>query len=187
MKSSNFIWYLLSVLSGFLIAGIILLLNTPDSGSSIKLISAPTPIPIKVYLSGEIENPGIYELPVNSRLEDLVILAGIQLPIGADYNLASKLFDGQHILISSSPIIERNNASISIDSSEFEKININEANLNELIRLPGIGETRAKDIIIYRESHGYFDTIEDILNVPGIGTATFNQLQDKIVTNSINP
>ena len=186
MKGSNFLWYLLSVLSGFLIAGIILLLNSHDSGSAIKLISAPTPLPIKVYISGEIGNPGIYELPVNSRLEDLIILSNNQMPSGSEYNLASKLFDGQHIHISPISIIVKNNSSITAIPNDFEKININQANLEELIRLPGIGETRAKDIIVYRESHGYFDTIEDILNVPGIGEATFNQLQDKIVTNSIN-
>ena len=186
MKGSNFLWYLFSVLSGFLIAGIILLLNSHDPGQAIKIISAPTPLPIKVYLSGEIENPGIYELPANSRLEDLVILSGIQLPTGSNYNLVSRLYDGQHIHISPTPLNEKNNSDILVTSSDIEKININDANLEELISLPGIGETRAKDIIMYRESHGYFDTIEDILNVPGIGEATFNQLQDKIVTNSID-
>ncbi len=186
MKGSNFFWYLLSVLSGFLIAGVILLLNTNDTNPAILISPVPTSLPLKVYLSGDIENPGIYELPVNSRLEDLVSLSGIQIPPGSEYNLASKLYDGQHIHISSTPIIVRNLPDIPVNLTGFEKININEANIEELMQLPGIGATKAKEIIIYRESHGYFDTIEDILNVPGIGEATFNQLQDKIVTNSIN-
>jgi len=116
----------------------------------------------------------------------LVTLSGSVLPIGSDYNLASKLYDGQHIHISPIQLVERNNADIPFIASEIEKININEANIEELMRLPGIGETKAKEIIMYRESFGYFVTIDDILNVPGIGEATFNQLQDKIVTNSIN-
>ena len=186
MKGSNFLYFLFSVLSGFLIAGIILLLNNPDPGTAIKIIPAPTPLPIKVYLSGEIGNPGVYELPANSRLEDLIILAGGQLPSGSEFNLVSKLYDGQHIHISSTPFIQRDHPSITFNSSDFVQVNINEASLEELISLPGIGETRAKDIILYRESHGYFDKIEDILNVPGIGEATFEQLQDKIVTNSID-
>ncbi|MDX9849175.1 MAG: helix-hairpin-helix domain-containing protein [Anaerolineaceae bacterium] len=186
MKGSNFFWYLLSVLSGFLIAGIILLLNTNNSSSAILIKPAPTPLPIKVYLSGDVENPGLYELPINSRLDDLVTLSGMQIPPGNEYNLASKLYDGQHINISSDPIIVRNLSDSPINLSEFEKININEATIEELIQLPGIGATKAKEIIIYRDSHGYFDTIEDILNVPGIGEATFGQLKDKIVTNSID-
>jgi len=183
MKGSNFFWYLLSILTGVLFAGVILLLNTKDTGLSITVVPAPTPLPIKVYLSGDIENPGVYQLPVDSRLEDLVILSKIIIPPESDLNLASKLYDGQHIQITSNKSAERINA---ITISDSEKININEADIEELMLLPGIGEAKAKEIVMYRESYGYFDTIEDILNVPGIGEATFEQLRDKIAINSVN-
>ncbi|PKO07563.1 MAG: hypothetical protein CVU41_02395 [Chloroflexi bacterium HGW-Chloroflexi-3] len=183
MKGSNFFWYLLSILAGFLIAGAILLLNSKDSGSPIIIVPAPTPLPIKVYLSGDIENPGVYLLPVDSRIEDLINISQIIIPPESDINLASKLYDGQHIQISSNnSIVETNTITI----TNSEKININEADIENLMLLPGIGETKAKEIVLYRETYGYFDTIEDILNVPGIGEATFNQLRDKIATNSVD-
>jgi competence protein ComEA len=183
MKGSNFYWYLLSILAGFLIAGAILLLNSKDSGSPIKIVPAPTQLPIKVYLSGDIENPGVYLLPVDSRMEDLINLSGVKINADSDINLASKLYDGQHIQIFSK------NSEVRINTfaiTNSEKININEADIEELMLLPGIGETKAKEIVLYRETYGYFDTIEDILNVPGIGEATFNQLRDKIATNSLD-
>ena len=54
-----------------------------------------------------------------------------------------------------------------------------------LTTLPGIGPTKANDIVQYREEFGFFDEIEDILNVPGIGEITFNQIKDLITTNQI--
>lgn len=183
MKGSNFFWYLLTILAGFLITGAILLLNSKDPGSPIKIVPAPTPLPIRVYLSGDIENPGVYQLPVDSRMEDLINLSGVQIFPDSEINLASKLYDGQHIKIFSNDSDVKTNT-ISITNSE--KININEAGIEELMLLPGIGETKAKEIVLYRETYGYFDTIEDILNVPGIGEVTFNQLRDKIATNSLD-
>ncbi|MDO9085830.1 MAG: helix-hairpin-helix domain-containing protein [Anaerolineaceae bacterium] len=181
MKSSNFIWFFFSVLAGFLLAGIVILFNNRDTGTSVTLIPAPTALPIKVFLSGNIEKPGVYELPPSSRVEDLFVMAEIDTQINHQYNLAAKLYDGQQIIISSNNLSLKE---ISVDN--FSKININEAGIDELVELPGIGETRARDIILYRESNGYFDRIEDILNVPGIGQSTFNQIKDKIVTNSIS-
>ena len=180
MKSSNLVWFLFSLLAGFLLAGILLLLNNRDTGTSVKIIPAPTAMPIKVFLSGDIEKPGVYELPPSSRVEDLFVMAEIDTQINHQYNLASKLYDGQHIIIYS------NNSKLNeISIGNYTQININEADINELVKLPGIGETRARDIILYRESNGFFDKIEDILNVPGIGQSTFNLIKDKIVTNSI--
>jgi competence protein ComEA len=65
------------------------------------------------------------------------------------------------------------------------KVNINDADSNLLVTLPGIGPSKAEDIIKYREEFGFFDEIEDILNVPGIGEYTFNQIKDLITTNQI--
>jgi competence protein ComEA len=180
MKGSNFIWYLISVFSGFLLAGVVILLTNHNPGESIKIIAAPTPAPIKVFISGNIDKPGVYELTPESRLEDLFLAASVDEQFYYQFNLASKLYDGQHIkiLTDDSKVKE-----LIIENSS--KININEANIEDLMSLPGIGETRAKEIIMYRESNGYFDRIEDILNVPGIGNSTFNQIKENIETNSI--
>ena len=182
MKYSNYIWYILVVLSGFLITGIFLLFLNRDHSEPITLIPVPTPEPIIVYLSGDIDNPGIYELEKESRLEDLFILANVDIISNRHYNLASKLYDGQHIIINNNGYA---NESKNLDMSLI-LININEANMEQLITLPGIGESKAKEIILYRETYGYFDRIEDILNVPGIGESTFNQFKDMIVINSVN-
>ena len=173
----------MAILSGFLIAGAVILFNTQKNGNPITIIPAPTSSPIKVYISGDVDKPGVYELPPGSRLEDLLFMAGIDSNMSYQFNLASKLYDGQHILITDKNLTEN---SSNIEAGNSLQININEANIEELMKLPGIGATRAKDIVFYRETIGYFNKIDDILNVPGIGENTFNQIKDKIVTNSIN-
>ena len=182
MKYSNYIWYTLAVLSGFLVTGIFILILNRDHSEPITLIPVPTPEPIIVYLSGDIDNPGIYELENDSSFDYLFILANVDIISNRHYNLASKLYDGQHIIINNNGYA---NESKNLDMSLI-LININEANMEQLITLPGIGESKAKEIILYRETHGYFDRIEDILNVPGIGESTFNQFKDMIVINSVN-
>jgi len=98
-------------------------------------------------------------------------------------NLASKLFDGQHIQIKTFDDPQKYQVFQAVSD---ERININEANLKELTSLPGIGETKAQEIIKYREAIGYVDKIEDIRKVPGIGNATDEQIKEMITTNSIN-
>ena len=76
---------------------------------------------------------------------------------------------------------------IPLKSTNLEsiKVNINDAISNLLTTLPGIGPTKANDIVQYREEFGFFDEIEDIINVSGIGEITFNQIKDLITTNQI--
>lgn len=183
MKGSNYFWFLMSFLSGVLISGIMLLLLSNKPNNPITLIPAPTPLPIKVYLSGDISHPGVYELQKGSRLEDLLIIANVNMADLNNLNLASKLFDGQHIQITTFDYPQKYQVFQAVSD---ERININEANLKELTSLPGIGETKAQEIIKYREAIGYFDKIEDILKVPGIGNATYEQIKEMITTNSIN-
>ena len=67
-----------------------------------------------------------------------------------------------------------------IGESGDSRVNINTAELAELTTLPGIGESRAKDILAYREANGDFTKIEDLMKVPGIKEGTFNKLKDLI-------
>lgn len=177
----------MAIFFGFLFSGLILLINSRPNGNSIQIIPAPTVSPIQVYITGAVQKPGLYQLEKGSRLSDLITMAG-GLTTSKTYNLnlAAKLYDGQHILLD-----EELNLTESSDKSDMQslasikKININEANIEELETLPGIGETRAKDIINYRNTIGFFEEIEDILNVKGIGESTFDKLKDLIVTNQI--
>ena len=187
MVKKYFIPVILAILFGFLFSGLILLINSRPNGNSIQIIPAPTISPIQVYITGEVQKPGLYQLEKGSRLSDLISIAGgLTSSNSYNVNLAAKLYDGQHIhLDEESKLTESSNKSETQILTATKKININEANIEELETLPGIGETRAKDIIDYRNTIGFFEEIEDILNVKGIGEFTFDKLKDLIVTNQI--
>ena len=133
---------------------------------------------ITVYVSGEVNSPGLVELPSDSRIADAIKACGDFTPLAdkAKINLAQKLTDGMQIQVSSkAPVINSNNSSSNL-------ININTATKEDLDTLPGIGPATAQKIIDYRQEHGNFSSIEDIKNVKGIGEAKFSKMQDKICT-----
>lgn len=70
----------------------------------------------------------------------------------------------------------------SLPPTEAERVNINTASLDELCAIPGIGETRAADIIAYRETHGAFLSTADIMLVEGIGEGIYDNISDYITT-----
>ena len=129
-----------------------------------------------VYICGSVMNPGVYELEAGSRIYDVISLAGGVLD-DADIdviNQAEKISDGQKIYV---PRYGENSRE---DDNTGGLVNINTADIAGLTKLPGIGESRAKDIISYRESAGGFSRIEDIMNVSGIKEAAFNKIKDYI-------
>lgn len=139
---------------------------------------------IGVYISGEVKNTGVYYLKKDSRITDLINICG-GLTEEADVskiNPAQKLNDSDKIII---PKKEENLNTESIeDTNESdinvqEKININTATKDELTSLNGIDEATANKIINYRNKNK-FKEIEDIMNVPGIGEAKFNNIKDYI-------
>jgi competence protein ComEA len=181
MKIKKFLYGFNLILLGFFISGVILLICAPPKSNPISLSPIPTEIPIQVFISGSVKNPGIYILEKNSRLSDLVEKAGgFTTSEFTEYNLASKLYDGQHVQIGK--LVE---TAQKISGIESIKLNINEADIDSLCSLPGIGPSKAAEIILYREQYGFYEKIEDILNVPGIGETTFSQIKDLIVTNQI--
>lgn len=146
---------------------------------------------ITVYVSGEVNSPGLVELPSDSRIADAIKACGDFTPLAdkAKINLAQKLTDGMQIQVSSkTPVINSNeqvndtNSNSPNNNSSSNLININTATKEDLDTLPGIGPATAQKIIDYRQEHGNFSSIEDIKNVKGIGEAKFNKMQDKICT-----
>lgn len=141
---------------------------------------------IAVYISGKVKNEGIYYLGKNSRVLDVIDLAG-GLTENADIskiNPAQKLNDSDKIIVpekKQDSIDEYITNTEDNDTSEVvaDKININTATKEELTTLNGIGEATANKIINYRKSND-FKEIEDIMNVPGIGEAKFNNIKDYI-------
>ena len=139
-------------------------------------------------------NPGVYEVNSTSRVNDVISLAGGLLE-GADtskINLAKVVEDEMTIIIySTEEVLEKfreencvcekcditNDACISSTTTDNQLININTADEKELQNINGVGETKAKSIIEYREENGLFTTIEDIKNVSGIGDSLFEKIK----------
>lgn len=141
----------------------------------------------KVYISGEINKPGVYQIKDGDRLEDLINEAGGLTDKASEktLNLAQRLDDQMKIYI---PNIDEENSLENIDpnqaanisaSSKSDLININTASKEELMSLPNIGDKRADAIIEYRSANK-FEKIEDIKNVTGIGDKFYEALKDLI-------
>ena len=176
---------------------------------------------IKVDIKGAVVSPGVYELEINARVQDVINIAGgLSENANIEYiNLSKKLKDEMVIIIYSNEYIEEyknknkepiyikyecdcpdvnNDACIkeedllnesNIDNSEKtysnelednKLVSINNASLEELMTLNGIGESKARAIIEYRENNGGFKAIEEIMNVSGIGEAAYSKIKDNI-------
>jgi len=158
-----------------------------------------------VHICGAVSAPGVYELPAGSRIIDAVEAGGGFLPEAdeACCNLAEEIVDGCQIYImtksescadgqtekkagiQTSPdgdmqTTDRNVRSNSAPALENGLVNLNTADVAALMTLPGIGESRAKAIISYREQQGAFTKIEDIMKISGIKQAAFSKIKDKI-------
>ena len=158
-----------------------------------------------VHICGAVSAPGVYELPAGSRIIDAVEAGGGFLPEAdeACCNLAEEIVDGCQICImtksescadgqtekkagiqtspdSDMQTTDRNVRSNSATALENGLVNLNTADVAALMTLPGIGESRAKAIISYREQHGAFAQIEDIMKISGIKQAAFSKIKDKI-------
>lgn len=147
---------------------------------------------IFVHICGQVESPGVYELPENSRVWDGVQAAGGFLE-DADsdaVNLAAPLSDGCKVTIpsvrdgESQDWYEENGSSGTAGSGQRDAagglIDINRASVSELTEIPGIGQVRAEAIAAYREAHGAFHTVEDIMNVTGIKEGLFEKMKGYI-------
>ncbi|MCR5488219.1 MAG: helix-hairpin-helix domain-containing protein [Lachnospiraceae bacterium] len=142
---------------------------------------------IYVYVCGQVVQPGVYEVPCEARIFEVLKLAGgvrEEADLSA-INQAQKLSDGQQIYIPSMGGDDETGQ----EGRKAEKpvddglVNINTADVSELVALPGIGETRARAIIDYREQQGPYQTVEDIMNVTGIKEGLYGKIADKIKVN----
>lgn len=149
---------------------------------------------VVIHIIGEVNNPGVVTLDEGSRIIDAINSAGGKTEEAdlSKINLAYIVEDGTQIYI---PRINENLNSVEIISSEAGKgviidndtlnnteinVNINTANKEKLMTLPGVGETTAQKIIEYRKQNGKFKNIEELKNVNGIGESKYNTLKDKI-------
>jgi len=188
MKTVLYIF--LGILLGLLLAGGIWLTARPPQGESVELRPAPTLSPVRVHVAGAVVRPGVYELPKDSRILDAVEAAGgfVAEADKSALNLAAIVEDAERLDIpyvagyepeGDSGFVVVSTGTPSSSNGEG-LININTASLDELDSLPGIGPTTAQRIIDYRNENGPFGSTEDIINVAGIGPATYEELKDLI-------
>lgn len=144
---------------------------------------------IYVQIDGAVKKPGVYTFSEESRVYELIEAAGGLLPEAYDLgiNQAKRLEDGEKIYVYTKEEIENGAGTTDTQNPQGQtddgKVNINTASVEELMTLSGIGETRAKDIIAYRNAHGAFSLPEDLKNVSGIGDSTYNKIADAIIVN----
>jgi len=181
---------LIGILVGFVLAGALLLISRTPKGTEIPLVPPPTASPIVVHVVGAVPRPGVYEFPKGARVRDAIQAAG-GLLTDADItfiNLAALLEDGQQLEIPyigggtpiAPPAATEGPAVGSTSVPNGDLVNINTATLDQLDALPGIGPTIAQRIIDYRTEHGPFQSINDLMNVAGIGPTTFEKLKNLI-------
>ena len=134
---------------------------------------------VVVFVSGAVGSPGVYELPEGARVFEAVEMAGGFLPEAQTdaVNLAAFVQDGSQIRIpkEGEPVPETGQ-----DPGGQEKVNLNTADRTALMTLHGIGEAKAEAIIAYRNEHGAFGSIEEILRVNGIKESTFQSIKNDI-------
>jgi competence protein ComEA len=189
---------LIWIFVGLLAIGVIYLIASPPRGESITLQAPPSPAPIQVHVIGAVMHPGLYSLPVGSRVQDAIDAAG-GFSKDADphaLNLAAFIQDEVQIVVPQltptqnptlilPPNTETESPGIPGRSPTLPPlfstlININTATLDELDTLPGIGPATSEKIIAYREENGPFLTIEAIQDVSGIGPVKFDGMKDLI-------
>jgi competence protein ComEA len=146
----------------------------------------PTPAPIRVHVSGAVRQPDVYELPAGCIVKDAVEAAGGPTDT-ADLdgvNLAVELRDQQQVYVPRQGEAVPMAPSLEGGGAVSGPVNINTATAAELETLPGIGPKTADAIVEYREANGPFGTIENIVDVPGIGEGTFEKIKGEITVGS---
>lgn len=134
-------------------------------------------VEIMVHVAGAVQKPGVYTLEQGQRVEDALQLAGITEDADIDaLNRAAVLTDGQKIVVPSKTEVQSQQTQAADDGM----VNLNQADLTQLMTLPGIVEVKAQAILDYRAQQGSFTAIEEIRQVNGIGEAIYSQIKNKI-------
>lgn len=141
-----------------------------------------------VYICGEVVKPGVYAVPEGSRVYEVIELAEGLTDEADDtfINQAEPVTDGMMIRIYSKEEVEtisKNQTSNVYVGETDTRVDINTAGVSELMTLPGIGMAKAEAILAYRIENDGFSSIEDLMNVPGIKEATFQQMKEHIKVN----
>ena len=140
---------------------------------------------ITVDVKGAVKSPGIYDLPVGSRINDAVQKAGglTEQADSKSLNLAQKVSDEALVYVPSKGEEAAGQQTVSgtpSSTSKDKKVNLNKASLEELKQVKGLGGKRAQDIIDHRETNGKFKSVDELKKVSGIGAKTIEKLKDYV-------
>ncbi|MEI7561189.1 MAG: ComEA family DNA-binding protein [Actinomycetes bacterium] len=131
-----------------------------------------------VNVAGKVANPGVYKLPMGSRVVDAINLAGNQLKGVdiSDINLARVLVDGEQILVGTPPAAAAKKAAAKISTSN--PLDLNRATAAQLDTLPGIGPVTAQRILDYRSKVGRINSVDELKKISGLGGAKFEEIKN---------
>ena len=140
---------------------------------------------ITVDVKGAVKSPGIYDLPVGSRVNDAVQKAGglTEQADSKSLNLAQKVSDEALVYVPTKgeeAASQQTGSGVASSTSKEKKVNLNKASLEELKQVKGLGGKRAQDIIDHREANGKFKSVEELKKVSGIGAKTIEKLKDYV-------
>ena len=140
---------------------------------------------ITVDVKGAVKSPGIYDLPVGSRVNDAVQKAGglTEQADSKSLNLAQKVSDEALVYVPTKgeeAASQQTGSGVASSTSKEKKVNLNKASLEELKQVKGLGGKRAQDIIDHRETNGKFKSVDELKKVSGIGAKTIEKLKDYV-------
>ena len=139
---------------------------------------------ITVDVKGAVKAPGIYDLPVGSRVNDAVQKAGglTEQADSKSLNLAQKVSDEALVYVPTKgeEASQQSGSGATSSTSKEKKVNLNKASLEELKQVKGLGGKRAQDIIDHRETNGKFKSVDELKKVSGIGAKTIEKLKDYV-------
>jgi competence protein ComEA len=140
-----------------------------EQAAEVEIFSPST---FLVHVAGAVSEPGLYELDSGARVSDAVEKAGgfTASALESSVNLARMIADGEQIVVLDSTQLEADSGYVSLNSASASKLE----------ELPGIGPSTAKKIIAYRQEIGSFSSIEQIVEVPGIGEKLLEQIRDQL-------
>jgi len=156
-----------------------------DSSSEKEIKKEEKDESAEVDVKGAVKSPGIYDLPVGSRVHDAVQKAG-GLTEEADsksLNLAQKVSDEALVYVPTKgeeAASQQAASGTASSTSKEKKVNLNKASLEELKQVKGLGGKRAQDIIDHREANGKFKSVDELKKVSGIGAKTIEKLKDYV-------
>jgi competence protein ComEA len=139
-------------------------------------------VDITIDIQGAVVRPGVYRLPISSRVIDAIKAAGglTKNADPSDVNQARIIADGEQVYIYGKSVGNSKSAGVKTKPKSAEFVLINRATAGEFEALDGIGPVLAQRIIAYRKEHGPFATLDDLLQVPGIGSSTLAKFKAKL-------